>query len=144
MTTIDNQNKIFFCLDIGTRSIMGIVAEFIDDKLNIIHSVTEFHKDRVMLDGQIHDIEGVTKIARLVKEKLESEIGYELKEVSIAAAGRSLKTIRTDSSIKIEPDVPVDKHILKSLEIEAIQKARQILVQQDENNHNYYNFNIQI
>ncbi|WP_313568057.1 cell division protein FtsA [Acetoanaerobium noterae] len=139
MTTIDNQNKIFFCLDIGTRSIMGIVAEFIDDKLNIIHSVTEFHKDRVMLDGQIHDIEGVTKIARLVKEKLESEIGYELKEVSIAAAGRSLKTIRTDSSIKIEPDVPVDKHILKSLEIESIQKARQILVQQDENNHNYYN-----
>ena len=118
---------------------MGIVAEFIDDKLNIIHSVTEFHKDRVMLDGQIHDIEGVTKIARLVKEKLESEIGYELKEVSIAAAGRSLKTIRTDSSIKIEPDVPVDKHILKSLEIESIQKARQILVQQDENNHNYYN-----
>ena len=100
MTTIDNQNKIFFCLDIGTRSIMGIVAEFIDDKLNIIHSVTEFHKDRVMLDGQIHDIVGVTKIARLVEERLESEIRYELKEVSIAAAGRSLKTILKELKLK--------------------------------------------
>lgn len=139
MTAIDGQNRTFFCLDIGTRSITGMVAEFLDEKLNIIHSVTEFHRDRVMLDGQIHDIEGVTKIARLVKDQLEAKIGYELKEVSIAAAGRSLKTIKTDAGIKIDPDIVIDKHILKSLEIEVIQKARQILVEQDENNYNYYN-----
>ena len=139
MNNLDNQQDSFFCLDIGTRSIMGIVATLIDEKLTILHSVTEFHRDRVMLDGQIHDIEGVTKIAKIVKNRLEDELGYELKEVSIAAAGRTLKTIRTNCSIDLDPDTLIDKHIIKSLEIEAIQKARKILLEQNEENHNYYN-----
>ena len=46
-----------------------------------------------MYDGQIHNIEEVTKIVKEIKEELEEEIGTSLNKAS-TAAGRSLKTCK--------------------------------------------------
>lgn len=52
------------------------------------------HQERSMLDGQIHDIVAVADVINKLKSKLEEKHGP-LKEVSVAAAGRALKTQRT-------------------------------------------------
>jgi len=62
-----------FALDIGTRSVIGVLGKKANDKINIEHIVVEFHQKRVMYNGQIHDIDGVTEIVRKVKNALEEK-----------------------------------------------------------------------
>ena len=82
-----------FALDIGTRSVIGIVAEEGDDGLlHIIATERQEHRTRAMLDGQIHDVPQVAAVIRSVKEKLEAEVGP-LKSAAVAAAGRALYTM---------------------------------------------------
>ena len=52
----NNYNKYCFSLDIGTKSIVGIIGHIEEDTTVIDYSHTEFHDKRVMFDGQIHDI----------------------------------------------------------------------------------------
>ena len=95
-------DNLIFSLDIGTRTIIGIVAQYTEDeKINILGYSIKEHNRRNMYDGQIHDIEGVTKIVKEIVGELEEELGVKLKKVSIAAAGRSLKTckVRVDKKI---------------------------------------------
>src|SRR5689334_9545314 len=84
-----------FALDIGTRSVVGLVAErTTDGRLNVIATEIQEHSTRAMLDGQIHDVVEVAEIIRNVKARLEEQVGP-LKKVAVAAAGRALKTVRT-------------------------------------------------
>ncbi len=53
------------------------------------------HETRAMLDGQFHDIGKVGETISQVKEQLEADLGRELTEVCIAAAGRVLRTVTT-------------------------------------------------
>ena len=88
----DNTDRIF-ALDIGTRSVIGIVAEpAADGTLQIIATTRQEHRTRAMLDGQIHDVPQVAAVIRSVKEKLEQEVGP-LKSAAVAAAGRALYTM---------------------------------------------------
>lgn len=119
-----NTEELFFSLDIGTRTVVGIVGMFKEEKFKIIDFEVEEHKNRAMYDGQIHDIESVMSAVTKVKEKLEKRLKTKLNKVSIAAAGRSLKTSRIVVEREIDPFVHVDKDIIGSLEIEAIQKAQ--------------------
>ena len=65
-----------FALDIGTRSVIGIVAEITENKeTKILATVRKEHKTRAMLDGQIHDVPEVAAIIREVKEELEAKTG---------------------------------------------------------------------
>ena len=87
------ERDLIFALDIGTRSVIGIVAEEQPDgKLGIIATTRQEHRTRAMLDGQIHDVPQVAAVIRSVKEKLEAEVGP-LRSAAVAAAGRALYTM---------------------------------------------------
>ncbi|MEG7798798.1 cell division protein, partial [Listeria monocytogenes] len=78
------------------------------------------HTDRVMFDGQVHDIDKVASVAIKIKEKLEKKLGITLKSVSLAAAGRSLKTkiVRVEKNIEenyIVKDSDIDNLVLSAL-----------------------------
>lgn len=113
-------DNLIFSLDIGTRVVVGLVGMPEDDKLKILAVEQMEHTDRVMFDGQIHDIEKVASVACKIKEKLEKKLGISLKNVSLAAAGRSLKTkiVRIEKSIDenyIIKDRDIDNLVLSAL-----------------------------
>ena len=87
-------NDLIFSLDIGTRSVVGVVCENVNGVLSIKDIKTSFHKQRSMVDGQIEDIEEVSRIIGTIKDQLEKSLDIKLEQVSIAAAGRALKTER--------------------------------------------------
>lgn len=118
------EQDLLFSMDIGTRTVVGIVGYHDGEKFNIIEHEIQEHKERAMYDGQVHDIELVAKAAQKVKEKIEAKINVSLKKVSIAAAGRSLKTCKTFVERDIETTQEIDREIISSVEIEAIQKAQ--------------------
>lgn len=125
-----NSDDLVFSLDIGTRTVIGIVGVYKDNKFNILDSEIFEHEKRVMYDGQIHDINGVSEIAKKVKEKLEEDLGIKLNKVAIAAAGRALKTYRVRVDKNIDYTLEINRTDIESLEMEAIKKAQDLL---DEN-----------
>ena len=81
-----NNNEIFFALDIGTRSVMGILGEKDGDTIKVNNIAMELHKKRAMYDGQVHDIQAVADVVQIIKERLEQESGLKLTDVALAAA----------------------------------------------------------
>ncbi|QUH31660.1 cell division protein FtsA [Vallitalea guaymasensis] len=120
-------NEYVFGLDIGTRSIVGIVGYMDNDKFNIIGNYTALHNTRAMIDGQIHDIEKVAETVNLVKSKLEKQIGFQLKNVCIAAAGRVLKTYQVHVEEQMETNQVINKDHIHLLELMAMEKAHEKL-----------------
>ncbi len=129
-----------YALDIGTRNVVGVIAQIVeDDKLKIISHYVVNHRERAMYDGQIHDIEKIKKIIIEVTEKLSQETGYKLESVSIAAAGRALKTVQTEVMASLVEDVEIDQNLLNQLEAEGIQNAQsQMDNSEDGKTVNYY------
>jgi cell division protein FtsA len=119
--------NIVFALDIGTRTVVGVVGVQEDHFFRIIATEVIEHKNRAMMDGQIHDIEQVAETAAGVKGKLESRLGVKLKKVAIAAAGRVLKTCQVKVEKNLEQGREIDSEFVSSLEIEGIQRAQMIL-----------------
>lgn len=122
-----NDDEMIFSLDIGTRTVIGIVATYEDNKLKILASEIVEHEARSMYDGQIHNIAQVAEVVKKVKTRLESKTGKKLDKVSIAAAGRSLETSTVHIERKIDYSQPIGKRLIESLEMEAIQKAQKEL-----------------
>jgi len=121
-----NQEDIIFALDIGTRTVIGIVGVQEKDKFKVIASEIAEHKSRSMLDGQIHDIEGVALVVREVRERLERKLGMSLSKVAIAAAGRVLKTCQVHVERECDPTNEIDHELISSLELEGIQRAQSV------------------
>ena len=120
------ERDLIFSLDIGTRTIIGIVGEYVEDeKFNILAYSIKEHSKRNMYDGQIHNIEEVTKIVKEIKNELEEKVGTSLRKASIAAAGRSLKTQKIKIEKEIDPTVEINSHMIEILELEAVQKAQE-------------------
>ena len=123
--------NIIFALDIGTRSITGIVGyEKEDQVLHIAATETIEHESRAMLDGQIHDINKVAQVAGKVKQRLEEKIGFSLKQVSLAAAGRVLKTYDVFVEKEVLPSEEITQEGIQELELEGIYKAK-VSLQED-------------
>ena len=118
-----NQKDIIFALDIGTRSIIGTVGIIKDKKFHVVCEKYLEHEERAMVDGQIHDINLVASVVQKVKLSLEDELQIQLNEVSIAAAGRFLRTVDVRSDIELNEDEEVDKDVVRSLELSAVKKA---------------------
>ncbi|AZN38749.1 cell division protein FtsA [Paenibacillus albus] len=127
-----------FAVDIGTRSVIGLVGYYENGKLVVEHGEVEYHKDRVMIDGQIHDIDGVTESIRAIKTKLEEVSGQTFTEVAIAAAGRSLITGRARLSQSIDETKPIEKHVIDSLEMEGLQKVYAELLEESQEMQDYF------
>lgn len=121
-------SKEIFALDIGTRTVIGVLGHISDDDSFVVDDFCSVpHRRRAMTDGQIEDIEEVAKIAGKVKTELEKRNNIILTEVSIAAAGRALKTCRTKATIDIEDKGYISEEMLKTLEMEAIADAQESL-----------------
>ena len=65
---------LVFALDIGTRSVVGVVGRTVGDRLKILGIEMEEHKSRAMMDGQIDNIQQVADLARIVTERLERQL----------------------------------------------------------------------
>lgn len=120
-------NEVVFALDIGTRTVVGVVGIQEDSRFRIITTEVVGHKSRAMFDGQIHDIEQVAAVTREVKEKIEARLGFALKKVAIAAAGRVLKTCQVRVDKDLEAGREIDQEMVGSLEIDGIQRAQLML-----------------
>ncbi len=117
------ENEIF-ALDIGTRNVVGIIGSMSDGNFCADHAVSVPHKHRAMIDGQIEDIPEVARIAGIVKDKLEEISGIKLSRVAIAAAGRALKTRRTQLTFDVEDKDTISEDDVKSFELECALKAQ--------------------
>ncbi|GKX30012.1 cell division protein FtsA [Vallitalea longa] len=131
-------NEYVFGLDIGTRSIVGIVGCMDNDKFNVIGNYTALHNTRAMIDGQIHDIDKVAETVNIVKTKLEKQIGFKLKNVCIAAAGRVLKTYQVHVEEQMENNEIINKDHIHLLELMAMDKAHNMLDEELNDNSVYH------
>ncbi len=114
-----------FALDIGTRSIIGMLGTVEDDKVKVIAIEREEHTERAMIDGQIENIEKVSALAAKVKKRLENKVHFKLNRVSVAAAGRALRTKRADFDLTLPDARIIDDEIISRLEAGAISKAEE-------------------
>ncbi|PLR98172.1 cell division protein FtsA [Bacillus sp. T33-2] len=132
-------NKKLFALDIGTRSVVGIILEEKDGQYHVVDVLSSEHKERSMLDGQIHDVLSVSKIILEIKEQLEIVHGP-LKKVCVAAAGRALKTERAKAAVEIDGKPLLTKQDILHLELSAVQQAQAAVAEKHEieQSHFYY------
>ncbi|MFC4769831.1 cell division protein FtsA [Effusibacillus consociatus] len=116
---------LIFALDIGTRSVVGLVGRYGDNGLEILATEQMEHANRAMLDGQIHDVVQVASVITKVKQSLEQQVGP-LHKVAVAAAGRALKTVRS----KVERETNgerMTKDLVLAMELSAVQQAERQL-----------------
>ena len=83
-----------------------------------------------MIDGQIHNILSVAGVITEIKELLEERHGP-LKRVSVAAAGRALKTSEGSMAIDISEKSLISTEDVNRLELAAVQQAQQKLLSSD-------------
>jgi len=126
-----------FALDIGTRSVVGIILKVDGEAYHVADLMTIEHKERSMIDGQIHNILSVASVITEIKEKLEEKHGP-LKKVSVAAAGRALKTIEGTIKIDISKKSLISTEDVNRLELAAVQQAQQKLLSSDSITKNDY------
>lgn len=119
------QGDLVFALDIGTRSIIGIVGRVEGELFKVLAIESQEHAKRSMKDGQIEDIDRVAQVAREVKERLEKQLNVTLKKVCIAAAGRALKTQKASYEIQLEQTGHIDGELIGRLEIGAVTAAEE-------------------
>ena len=116
---------MIFALDIGTRSVIGMLGVVEDDKVRVIAIEKEEHNERAMIDGQIENIEKVAVLAGKVKKRLESKVHCKLKRVCVAAAGRALRTKRTEYEIDLPSKQLIDEEVISRLEAGAVGKIEE-------------------
>ncbi|OLO40475.1 cell division protein [Alkalihalophilus pseudofirmus] len=134
-----NKETPIFALDIGTRSVVGLLLKKIDNKYEVIDIISKEHSERAMLDGQIHNVLSVSELVIEIKSLLEQKHG-KLAKVCVAAAGRSLKTKRSKVEIQISGKNIVNQEDILHLELSAVQQAQFSLATdfQDQESFNYY------
>lgn len=136
MYLLQEQKKLF-ALDIGTRSVIGIILEEQNGQYQVIDALMKEHSERAMLDGQIHDVLSVSKIISEIKETLEVKYGP-LKKVCVAAAGRALKTERAKITIDINGKPLIQKQDILHLELSAVQQAQASVAEKHQAEKSYY------
>ena len=123
-------SPLLFSLDIGTRSVVGTIMKQLDDEqYEVIDLMQVEHKERAMIDGQIHNVLSVAQVIEQIKEQFEERHGP-LKEVNVAAAGRALKTIRGEASIDLSERLLISTEAVQNLELAAVQEAHEQLMKQ--------------
>jgi cell division ATPase FtsA len=121
------QGDVIFALDIGTRTVVGLLGRREEDDFVLSHALSVPHNKRSMSDGQIEDIRQVAKVAGKVKDQLEAQSGLKLERVCIAAAGRALKTKKMKQDFDISDREIITADLIKSMELETVQSAQQVL-----------------
>ena len=128
-----------FALDIGTRSVVGIILHADGDHYHVADILSKEHKERAMVDGQIHNVLYVAELIADIKAELEQKHGP-LTKVSVAAAGRALKTEQASVTINIKNRPIFTEDDISRLELQAVQQAQAQLLQhkEDTSKSHYY------
>ena len=120
------EKKLLFALDIGTRSIVGLIGEKTPEGIKMLAAYRQEHTTRAMLDGQIHDVPEVAKVIIAVKARLEKDFGP-LRQVAVAAAGRALSTLKASAELDVHNRGYLTLQVERTLELMAIQSAQKQL-----------------
>ena len=126
-----------YSLDIGTRNVVGTVGYQLEDGFKTVAMCSMEHDSRAMLDGQIHDIGRVSKIIRSVTDQLEEQLGFKLKEVCIAAAGRVLRTVTTRVAMDFDEETVVTGEDINTLDLMGVDQAQREINEDDGPYHFY-------
>ncbi len=121
-----------FALDIGTRSIIGMVGIPNGERMQIAAVEKVEHCERAMIDGQIENIEQVSRTAGIVKERLEKKLGCRLTRVAVAAAGRSLRTESVTYELELDQVSRISAEVVSRLEAGAISEAEKAFFGREE------------
>ena len=131
------KETLCFGLDIGTRTVVGVVGYRDGDEFVLVDYEYRAHEERAMIDGQIHDIQKVSRVVYEVKTALEKRLDIVLSEVAIAAAGRSLCTQLVEVVQNFEEVHEVTLADIHHLELEGMEKAK-IKQQETSGDTEYY------
>ena len=118
-----NSQEFIYALDIGTRSIIGIVGRLEESRFHVLAIEKEEHSRRTMLDGQIEDIAQVAQVATTVTRRLEERLDTSLDQVCIAAAGRALHTERGRFELALPATRRITHDLISQLELGAVSDA---------------------
>ena len=139
MASYTEQDKdLIFALDIGTRSIVGIVGRLVKERFQVLAVESAEYSKRTMLDGQIDDIAGVASLARTVTDRLCHKLEVDLKRVCVAAAGRALRTQRGTFSAELTDDRAISASDISEMEAGAVSAAEEALRAQDDAPQQFY------
>ena len=119
------QGDTVFALDIGTRTVVGVLAEKTSAGYKVIDMETIAHESRSMTDGQIEDIDAVSAVVKAVKSALERRQSIKLQRACVAAAGRALKTLRHSSEYDMSDQRSISGEDIRAAEMEAVRAAEE-------------------
>ncbi len=120
-------NDLIYALDIGTRSVIGVVGRAEGDRFKVLDVETAEHKKRAMLDGQIDNIHQVAELARQVTRRLGERLDVTLERVCVAAAGRALQTRRGAFTLQLPETGAITMEQVGQLEAGAVSAAEEAL-----------------
>ena len=120
-------NDLIYALDIGTRSVIGVVGRPEGDRFKVLDVETAEHKKRAMLDGQIDNIHQVAELARQVTRRLGERLDVTLERVCVAAAGRALQTRRGAFTLQLPETGAITMEQVGQLEAGAVSAAEEAL-----------------
>ena len=126
----EQENNVIFALDIGTRSIIGVVGVVEGRRFRVLAIEKQDHGQRAMLDGQIENIEQVAEVAREVIARLEKRTKIHLTRVCVAAAGRALKSEGASFTLELAGTQLIGEDIINQLEAGAVSEAEHALREQ--------------
>ena len=130
MAELKAQEKdLVYALDIGTRSVVGVVGRSVGDRLKVLDVEMAEHGKRSMMDGQIDDIRQVGALARSVTDRLETRLGVHLERVCVAAAGRALRTQVGSFTLELPQEQSIDAEQISTLEAGAVSVAEAELLE---------------
>ena len=114
------QSNAIFALDIGTRSVVGIIGVHDGNIFHVLDYEQAFHQERAMRDGQIENIALVANVVKKVKSALEKRNKLKLTKVCIAAAGRALITKKVVYTQELNPTEEITEKLLNAMEYSAL------------------------
>ncbi len=123
----EQDSGVVFALDIGTRSIIGMLGRVENGRFYVTAIEKEEHDRRAMLDGQIVEIEQVASVAGEVIKRLEEKSGMKLSRVCVAAAGRALRSQSASFTLKFDELRKADADLIGQLEAGAVTEAERLI-----------------
>lgn len=129
--TKKQQGDVIFALDIGTRTVVGVLAEKTQDGYKLIDMETQAHESRSMTDGQIEDIDAVAAVVKSVKAALERRQLIKLQRVCVAAAGRALRTLRHSCAHDVSAKRVISAVDIREAELEAVRSAEEAFTEEN-------------
>ncbi|MDR1205471.1 MAG: pilus assembly protein PilM [Peptococcaceae bacterium] len=121
------EDKSIFVIDIGTRTVIALLARMANDRLVVDRMIMKEHQSRSMLDGQIHLVDQVSVVVKELLDMITEASGQKPSAVAVAAAGRTLRTARGSASYRLPMSVVLTQEQVLPVTLEAVYEAQKTL-----------------